>query len=95
MAILLSCHIGWLWIQASLGRYMTLGMRWPSAAETIHEGADTGYINHIQKQQALGGRIQYCISIHHTVGAIFCLCFFSSDGLMASLLGHGKNSVWR
>lgn len=95
MAILLSCHIGGSWIQASLGRYMTLGMRWPSAAETIHEGADMGYINHTQRQQALGGRILYCISVHHVVGAIFCLGFFSSEGLMASLLGHGKNSVWR
>ena len=55
---------------------MTLGMRWPSTAETIHEGADTGYINHTQKQQALRGRILYCISVHHAVGAVFCLCFF-------------------
>lgn len=96
MAILLSCHVGWSWMQASLGRCMTLGMRWPSAAETIHEGADKGCLTHTQKQQALHGRILHCISIHRAVGAVFLFVFFlSTEGLMTSLLGHGKNSVWR
>ena len=96
MAIPLSCHVGWSRMQASLGRCMTLGMRWPSAAETIHEGADKGCLTHTQKQQALHGRILYCINVHHAVGAGLFVCFFlSTEGLMASLLRHGKNSVWR
>lgn len=77
-------------MQVNLGRYMTLGMRWPSAAETIHKGVYKSCLYHTQKQQALCGRILHWISVHYTVDAVS-----STEALMASLLGHGKYSVWR